>query len=334
MLTALLMLVYAKLGKFRHRERILNLGASRRRRDGARRRHGPRPPRHRRRQAADDGAGRRHRHLPEVGICRATRSSARWPTSRPRASARAARSATRTRARSRSPTAASTSWCPTCACTTSTRGPSASERSPRSRASSSPAAGRSSPISSIRVNTRHFCGRVVSASPGACIRWPLSRRSESSLPKSPRVHRFPCPMGQLDPPPRHPQPPARRQLRPRLRAGLRRLLSPAASTALAEFRRCKVALHHTGRAARVDRARAARLLRQAARARRARPGRAARRRLLRADAGGAARARRARADRDDVGLSARRTSACGPRACGWPSACGSRRWPSSSPTPA
>ena len=32
--------------------------------------------------------------------------------------------------------------------------------------------------------------------------------------------------------------------------------------------------------------------------------------------------------RDDVRLSARSTSACGPRACGWPSGCGSRRWPS------
>ena len=96
--------------------------------------------------------------------------------------------------------------------------------------------------------------------------------------------------------------------------------------ALAESPHVQMALHHTGAAARVDRARAARLLRQAAHAGRARAGRAPRRRLLRADAGGPARARRARADRDDVATTSRRTSACGPRACGWPSGCGSRRW--------
>ena len=141
----MLMLVYAKVGKFRHRERILDLarlaggetvvdvgtgrgllaiGAAKRLTSG---------------QARSASTSSRSR------ICRATRSSARVENVDARGRRRPLRDPPRRRAHARrSPTAASTSSCRTCACTTSIRAPSASGRSPRSRACSSRAGARSS----------------------------------------------------------------------------------------------------------------------------------------------------------------------------------------------
>ena len=141
MVTALLMLAYARFGKFRHRERILGL---------ARLAGGE--------TVLDVGTGRgllavgAAKRLPAgcaVGIDIFQKSDLSGNAlERTLANVAAegvggtARSATRTRARSRSPTAASTRSSRTCACTTSTRARSASGRSPRSRASPGPAGAR------------------------------------------------------------------------------------------------------------------------------------------------------------------------------------------------